>query len=149
MQVPVTLSAWVRAQAVPLSIVSLLIAGVVLLLKISAQRRSRALSAERAGVTEQTFVDHLAQFNFDPVICGTTYRYMQQVQGIEFPILPSDSLDEDLGLDQEGLEQTVRELKLALRRTGASGLRHQPLVTVEDLIRHLQASPRRSSSAAA
>jgi hypothetical protein len=149
MVTPDTLSIWLKEQALPVGIVLILIGLALLALKISASRRRTVLSRERHGVTEQTFVEHLAQYNFDPVITGTAYRYLQEVQGIQFPILPSDLLDEDLGLDHDDLEQTISELLQSLQRQESPGLRYTPVVTVEDLVRHLQASPRRSRQAAA
>jgi hypothetical protein len=144
MVTPESLSAWLKDQAWLLMIFALLAVGAFLLLKYSARRRAEALSRERAEVTEGSFVEHLAAFNFDPKITGATYRYLQEVQRVSFPILPSDMLDEDLGLGSEDVDQTVSELLIALNRHEAPGLRHQPMLTVEDLIRHLQASPRKS-----
>ncbi len=149
MVTPDTLSIWLREQAWPIGIILFLVAAALVVLKLSAQRRHAALVRERAGVTETSFVDHLANFNFDPVITGATYRYLQTVQLVKFPILPGDALDEDLGLDSEDVEQTVRELLHSLRREESPGLRYEPLNTVEDLVRHLQASPRKAESIAA
>lgn len=149
MVTPDTLSIWLKEQALPIGIVLILVGLAFLALKISASRRRIVLSRERNGVTERTFVEHLAQYNFDPVITGTTYRYLQEVQGIGFPILPSDALDEDLGLDPDDFEQTIRELLQSLHREEVPGLRYEPVLTVEDLVRHLQASPRKNQQAAA
>jgi hypothetical protein len=149
MVTPDTLSIWLKEQAWPLGILFALVVAAFAILKISAVRRHRVLSRQREGITEQTFVEHLAQFNFDPVITGATYRYLQEVQRIRFPILPSDNLDEDLGLDSEDLDQTLRELLRSLHREGKAGLRHEPILTVEDLVRYLQASPRVKSTVAA
>ena len=149
MVTPDTLSIWLKEQAWPIGIILLLVAVAFLILKISAQRRHAALARERSGVTEETFVEHLAQYGFDPVIAGTTYRYLQEVQLVQFPILPSDLLDEDLGLDSEDVNQSLRELTTSLKREDMPGLRHDPLRTVEDLVRHLQALPRKTERAAA
>jgi hypothetical protein len=149
MVTPDTLSLWLKEQSWPLAIIAVLVLGAFLTLKYSARRRREVMNRERSGVTEETFVDHLAQYHFDPVITGTTYRYLQEAQLVPFPILPGDALDEDLGLDSEDVEQSVSELLASLNREEAPGLRHEPLVTVEDLVRHLQASPRKAQSAAA
>ena len=149
MQIPDSLSIWLKELSIPLGV--LLILGLVayLIVKISASRRRVVLSRQRADVTEETFVEDLARYNFDPLITGTTYRYLQEVQGIQFPILASDALDEDLGLDHDDLEQTISDLLNSLRREHQPGLRYEPVVTVEDLVRHLQASPRKDRQAAA
>jgi hypothetical protein len=146
---PDTVSTWLQQQAWPIGILVAVIVLAIIVLKISASRRRRVLERQRNGVTEQTFVQHLAQYNFDPLIAGTTYRYLREVQRIKFPILPSDSLDEDLGLDSEDVDQTIRELLQSLKREEAPGLRHEPILTVEELVRHLQASPRKKQEAAA
>jgi hypothetical protein len=149
MVTPDTLSIWLKEQAWPLGIIFILVAVAFVILKLSATSRHRSLSRQRSAVTEQTFVDNLAQFNFDPVITGATYRYLQQVQGIRFPILSTDALDEDLGMDSDDVDQTLRELLRSLQREETPGLRHEHILTVEDLVRHVQASPRIKKSVAA
>ncbi len=149
MVTPDSLEIWLNEQAWPIAIIVGCIVLAFLALKISAGRRHRALAAERDGVTEATFTAHLQQYGFDPAITGAAYRYLQEVQLVKFPILPGDNLDEDLGLDTEDIEQTVAELTVALKRERAPGLRHKPLVTVEDLVRLLQASPRKARIEAA
>jgi hypothetical protein len=114
----------------------------VLLLRLSAWSRERSLRRRRVGLSQQSFTARLQQYGFDPVITGSTYRYLQEVQLVSFPILPTDKLDEDLGLNADDVEQVVRDLSIALRREFSPGLWTRPLVTVEDLIRLLQASPR-------
>jgi len=142
MVTPVDLQIWLRQQAVPLAVFLLLAAGIYLALRFSARRRREALSRERADVNQQTFTEYLQQFGFDPIIAAATYRYLQEVQRVQFPILPADNLDEDLGLGHEDVEQTIRELSAALRREYRPGLAHAPVLTVEDLVRLIQASPR-------
>jgi hypothetical protein len=140
---------WLKQQAWPIGILIALAAAFFSILKLSASLRRVVLSRQRRGMTEQTFVENLARYNFDPVITGTTYRYLQEVQQIKFPILPSDALDEDLGLDPEDVDQIIRDLVRSLRREEAPGLRYEPVLTVEGLVRHVQASPRRQHKAAA
>jgi hypothetical protein len=118
------------------------------LLYLSARRRRWSLARRRSWRTEQTFVRDLAAYGFDPEIARTTYRYLQERQNVAFPIEPLDDLDHDLGLDSEALEQTIRELLEATGREHLPGLLASPLVTVEDLMRYVQASPRREFLAA-
>lgn len=143
---PDTLTLWLQEQAWPLVIIAGCVVLAFVVLKISAQRRHEALARERQGVTEETFAAHLEKFGFDPTIAAATYRYLQEVQLVQFPILPKDHLDEDLGLDSDDIKQTVREMIPALGREFNPGLLHKPLITVEDLIRLLQASPRKGVS---
>ena len=144
MGTPATLSIWMKEQAWPIIIGLLCVGLVYVLLKFSADRRLHRLARQREGVTENTFAAHLERYGFDPLITRSTYRYLQEVQRIQFPIVPGDKLDEDLGLDSVDVDQTVRELSNALHREYTPGLRYAPLVTVEDLVRLLQASPRLS-----
>lgn len=139
---PDSVGIWLRNQAGPLAVVFASVLLLWIVLKLSAAHRRSTLRRERSGVSEESFVEQMELRNFDPLICATTYRYLQDVQGIHFPLLPSDLLDEDLGLDSEEVDQTLRELSASLRRRMLPGLRHEPLVTLEDLIRRLQASPR-------
>lgn len=138
---PDSLSMWLREQAWPIAFCLAALVLLFVVLKLSAVHRRTTLLRERSAVTQDSFVEQLVRRNFDPLISGTTYRYLQDVQGIGFPILPSDMLDEDLGLDSEEVEQALRELSVSLRRR-LPGLRQAPLVTVEDLIRRIQAQPR-------
>jgi len=145
---PYTVQIWLSEQAGPLAIIiGVLVAGL-LLLKISASRRKRALLRERAGHTEDTFVEHLSSFGFDPVIARATYRYLQNEQNVHFPIFLTDHLDEDLGLGMKELEESKFALARESNRELRPGLRHEPIVTVEDLIRFIQASPRRKEKVA-
>ena len=149
MATPDTLSTWLKAQSIPIALIVLGVLVVILILRVSARRRQDALLREREGVSEQTFTAHLQRYGFDPSITSTTYKYLQEVQRVQFPILPGDALDEDLGMDSDDIQQTVRELTHALKRDPNPGLRSTPMVTVEDLVRLLQASPRKMRSAAA
>ena len=149
MVTPDSLTIWLKQQAWPIGLLLACALLVFLVLKISANRRHQALAREREGVTESTFAAHLQNYGFDPVIAASTYRYLQEVQLVKFPIRPGDLLDEDLGLDSEDINQTVREMTNALGRQYNPGLLHKPLVTVEDLVRMLQASPRRIAQSAA
>jgi hypothetical protein len=121
----------------------------LVLVQWSARSRVRALCRARKGVCEEGFTEYLRSFGFDPAIASATYRYLRDAQCIPFPILPGDLLYEDLRLDEETLEETLRDLAAILERDLLPGLRPQPLFTVDDLLRLLQASPRRTEKAAA
>jgi hypothetical protein len=149
MVTPDTVSIWLQEQVWPLGVVIFLILAGLVVLKLSANRRRAVLSRERCGVTERIFVEHLAGYDFDAVITGTTYRYLREVQGVQFPVLPSDRLDEDLGMDQDDVEQVIGDLLGSLQREYRPGLRYEPILTVEGLVRHLQASPRKVQRAGA
>jgi hypothetical protein len=140
---------WLGHHAWPLWLLLALVVACMALLRLSAWSRERRIRRKRVGVTQETFTAQLEQYGFDPVITGSTFRYLREVQLIPFPVLPGDDLEKDLGLTPEDVDQSVRDLTLALRRVHSPGLQPTPLVTVEDLIRLLQASPRITKTGAA
>lgn len=137
-----SIPAWLGHRAWPLWLLLAVVVGCLLLLRLSAWLREHRLRRRRAGVNQETFTAQLEQYGFDPVITGSTFRYLREVQLVPFPVLPGDDLAKDLGLTPEEIDQTIRDLTLGLRREYSPGLQPTPLVTVEDLIRALQASPR-------
>ncbi len=149
MTTPNTLTLWLKEQSLPVGLILLGILVALLIVRLSARRRHDKLLREREGITEATFTAHLQRYGFDPQIASTTYRYLQDVQRVPFPILPADALDEDLGLDSDDIHQSMHDLTGTLGREPNPGIRSTPLVTVEDLVRLLQASPRKTRSAAA
>lgn len=140
MLTPTTVSLWIEQQAIPLAFLLLVLGAGAGLLYLSASSRRRRLLRERAGLNEDTFVGHLATYDFDPQIARAAYRRLRQDHRIDFPILPSDALDEDLGLDDRDIHATVRAVLEETNRR--RGVLHGPVITVEDLIRYLQSSPR-------
>ena len=144
-----SIPAWLGHHAWPLWLLLAAILACLLLLRISAWIRDSGIRRKRRGVTRETFTAQLEQYGFDPVITSATFRYLREVQLVPFPVLPGDDLDKDLGLSPEEINQSVRDLSIGLRREYSPGLQPIPLVTVEDLIRLLQASPRVFRSGAA
>jgi hypothetical protein len=138
-----SLTHWLGEQVVPLFFIGFAILMGIAMVYLSAKSRRSSLVRDRSGRTEETFAEYLAGYGFDPEISRVTYRYLQRVQKVAFPIEPSDDLDRDLGLDGEEIEQTVRDLLAETGRSYLPGLLDSPLVTVVDLVRHIQASPRR------
>lgn len=135
-------------QSLPFEIIVCAAVFIMLVLFLSSHSRRMAMNRKRAGLNEYTFVNFLAAYGFDADIARTTYQYLQEKQNVHFPIEASDQLDEDLGLDSSDIRQTVRDLLVACGRQYRPGMMHTPLVTVEDLVRYLQASPRNSEVAA-
>ena len=144
-----SITAWLGHHAWPLWLLLAAVVLCVILLKASAWIREHRLRRKRAGITQETFTAQLQQYGFDPVITSATFRYLREVQLIPFPVLPGDDLEKDLGLAPEDIDQTVRDLSMGLRREHSPGLQPTPLVTVEDLIRLLQAEPRITRTGAA
>jgi hypothetical protein len=148
MQTPSTPLIWLSEQAVALAVIASVLALVMIVLWVSARNRRLKMNEARSGTNEETFVDSLLVYGFDPQISSTVYRYLQEKQNVHFPIEATDLLDEDLGLDMVDLDETVRDVFQLTRRVYQPGLRHTPLVTVEDLVRFVQASPRMIEQAA-
>jgi hypothetical protein len=148
MQTPSTLLIWVTEQAIPLLVIVALLSLVMIALYTSARSRRAKMNVERASVNEDTFVNSLVIYGFDSNIARTTFRYLQEKQNVSFPIESTDQLDEDLGLDLSDVEESVRDILRLVDRVYQPGLKHAPLVTVEDLVRLIQASPRLSEIAA-
>ena len=142
MQTPSTLSVWLSEQALPLAVIVFLLAFVMVVLTVSARNRRMRMNEARSGTNENTFVESLVVYGFDPEISRIVYRYLQEKQNVHFPIDATDLLDEDLGLDLTDLDETIQDTLQLTRRVYQPGLKHTPLATVEDLVRFLQASPR-------
>ena len=139
----VALQQWLGEQIVPLFLIGFAILMGIEMVYLSAKSRRSALVRDRSGKNEDTFTDYLAAYGFDPEIARTTYRYLQERQRVSFPIEPTDDLDRDLGLDGEDLDRTVRELLAETGREYLPGMLDSPLVTVVDVVRYIQACPRR------
>jgi hypothetical protein len=148
MQTPDTTSIWLSEQAMPFALIVLLLAFVMTVLYLSARNRRAKMNEERSGVNEDTFVSFLSTYGFDANIARSTYRYLQEKQRVSFPIQASDLLDEDLGLDSEDIKESMHDLLRINHRLHQPGIYLSPLVTVEDLVRFVQASPRLSELAA-
>jgi hypothetical protein len=148
MSTPLSVQHWLSDLALPLIFIGLGILIGFTALYLSAQRRRSSLMRDRSGRTEETFVEYLAGYGFDPELARATYRHLQKRQKAAFPIDPFDDLDCDLGLDSEELPETIRGLLAETGRIYLPGLLDSPLVTVVDLVRTIQASPRREKMVA-
>src|ERR1017187_8648654 len=105
-----TVQQWLGDQIVPVFFIGFAILMGIAMVYLSAQSRRASLVRDRSGRTEDTFAEYLAAYGFDPAIARTTYRYLQEVQRVAFPIVPMDDLDRDLGLYGEAVNQTLRHL---------------------------------------
>ena len=148
MPTPSTVQQWLSDQIVPLFFIGFsLLMGLAVLL-VSAKSRRSTLIRDRSGQNEDTFAEDLAKYGYDPQIARATYRTLQERHKVAFPIEPMDDLDSDLGLDSDDLRETIQELLAKAGRSYLPGLLNSPPVTVVDLIRTIQASPRREERVA-
>lgn len=138
-----TVQQWLGDQIVPVLFIGFAILLGIAVVYLSAQSRRVSLARERSGITAETFADLLAAYGFDSEIARRTYVHLQEAQWVAFPIDPRDDLDRDLGLDGEDVKRTLRELLDETGREYLPGLLDSPPVTVVDLLRCIQASPRR------
>jgi len=138
-----TIQQWLGEQIVPVFLIGFALLMGLVLVYLSALSRRNAMARSRAGRTEDTFAEYLGRYGFDEAIVRSTYRYLQEKQRISFPIEPTDDLDRDLGLDSDDVKTTLRDLLDQNGREYLPGAMDSPLVRVVDLVRYIQASPRR------
>ncbi|HEX3571822.1 MAG TPA: hypothetical protein VHU44_13460 [Acidobacteriaceae bacterium] len=143
MPTTVAIQQWLGEQIVPVFLIGFAILMGFGMVYLSAMNRRNALARSRAGRTEETFAEYLAKYGFDQDIAKSTYRYLQDKHRVSFPIEPMDDLDRDLGLDGDDVKTTLRELLDENGREYLPGIQDSPLVRVVDLVRYIQASPRR------
>ena len=138
-----TIQQWLGEQIVPVFLIGFALLMGLVLVYLSALSRRNAMARSRAGRTEDTFAEYLGRYGFDEAIVRSTYRYLQEKQRISFPIEPTDDLDRYLGLDSDDVKTTLRDLLDQNGREYLPGAMDSPLVLVVDLVRYIQASPRR------
>ena len=143
MSTTVAIQQWLGEQIVPVVLIGFAILMGLGMVYLSAISRRSALARSRAGRTEENFAEYLAKYGFDESIARSTYRYLQEKQRVSFPIEPMDDLDRDLGLDGDDVKTTLRDLLEQNGREYLPGILDSPLVRVVDLVRYIQASPRR------
>lgn len=111
------------------------------LLFISGVSRQRRMTSSRAGEDVDTFVLHLASYGFDPELARETYLYLTTEENVSFPIRHTDRLDNDLRISDEETHRMIAHLLRLFDREAQPGMRHMPLITVEDVLRFVQACP--------
>ena len=145
---PYTVQQWLGEQFLPLLLIGFSLLTGLAVLFVSLKSRRTLLARDRSGHTEETFATDLAAYGYDLTIARATYRYLQDQQKTALPIEPLDDLDSDLGLDSDDVREAIRELLAESGRSYLPGLLDSPLVTVVDLVRTIQASPRRGAMVA-
>lgn len=138
-----TLQQWLGEQIVPVFFVGFALLMGVAMVYISSKTRRSSLARDRSGRNVDTFAENLAAYGFDPEIARSAYRLLQLRGGVNFPLDPMDDLDRDLGMNDEDVDGAFREVLAETGREYLPGLLTSPLVTVVDVVRYAQASPRR------
>ncbi len=134
---------WLLGQIVPVVFVGFALLAGLALVYFSAQSRKAARVRDRAGKDEETFAEEFVAYGFDAEIARATYRYLDERTKAGFPLLPGDDLDRDLGLDADDVPEVLRELTAKVGREYLPGLVTMPITTVAELVRAVQASPRK------
>ena len=135
---------WLGDQIVPVFFIGFAILMGIAMVYLSAQSRRSSLVRDRSGMHRGDVCEYLwLRMGSIRRLHGRLTVYLQEAQQVAFPIDPRDDLDRDLGMDGEEVKQTVRELLDETGREYLPGLLDSPLVTVVDLVRYIQASPRR------
>ncbi|ADV84045.1 hypothetical protein [Terriglobus saanensis] len=143
MQSPDTLRAWLADQALPFGLLLAFLAAGLIVVFVSGLMRKSRLASRRAGRDEASFVNEMLPLGYDLRICRTAYAYLQKDQQISFPILPEDRLSQDLGLEDTDVTDLVNHLLAVNSRERKPGMLNTPLITVQDVLRQVQASPMR------
>jgi len=118
--------------------------GLVVLFLSGVTRQRRLLSARR-GEDVESFVLYLASFGFDAGISRSTYEYLVSEEAVVFPVHHTDRLDRDLHISDDEVSRMVDNLLRINDRVAVPGIRPVFFVTVEDVLRHIQASPMAST----
>ncbi|WP_420128013.1 hypothetical protein [Longimicrobium sp.] len=110
------------------------------------QRRMRRLAAERQGESICTFARALDPRSVDPWIIRAVHDQLQpyaRVDGMLVPLRPTDRLYEELGLDDDELDDVARDIAESTGRTleGAERNPVRTVFTVGDLVRFFAHQP--------
>lgn len=149
MQTPSSTWMWITEQPGSLVLTGALLLFIIALLSLSARRRRAVIGEARSGKNQSTFMDSLTANGFDAKIARTTYHYLQEKQQAGLPLAADVLLDKDLGLDSVDIDGCIRDLMQLNGRLFGPETAPPALLTVEDLVRHIQTSPHLSKMAAA
>lgn len=136
-----TLDDFLRGPALGLFLLGVVVAACLGTLFFSGVIRHRRMASARKGEDIDTFVLHLASYGFDPTLAREIYTYLTTEEDVAFPIRHTDRFDEDLRVSEEEVHRLIAHLLRCSRREALPGMRHMPLVTVEDALRFVQACP--------
>jgi hypothetical protein len=136
-----TLANWSSEQLGPLGIF-LVIAGMAFVFFfILARWREWHFAHRRKGYDKDDFIRDMRIRGVSEEVSRAGYEVIRHEQNVRFPVKPDDALDEQLGITDVDLMDTLMSI---LARTGKEkkpGLMYMPLVTVEDLLKLVQVSP--------
>lgn len=136
-----TFTDWITQQVGPLGIF-LLIAGVAFLFfLLLAKWREWDFARTRSGYDVDAFVQDMRIRGVSEEVSRAGYEVIQEEQKVRFPVMPEDALDEQLGITDIDLMDTLISILKRTNRERKTGLMYMPLVTVEDLLKLVQMSP--------
>lgn len=140
MQTPESVRGWFEAQAAPVAILCGVVGTGLLLLAVFAWMNHKRLARNRAGEGIDSFLERMSVHGLDPHLCRLAYAYLQERIGVDYPVLPKDLLDEDLGMTDSEVDEMVSWLLIASSRNYEPGSTPGCILTVADVVRHVQGS---------
>jgi hypothetical protein len=132
---------WAMEQLGPLGIF-LVIAGIAFLFFFLLSRwREWDFARKRSSYHVDDFVRDMRVRGVSEEVSRAGYEIIQTEQRVRFPIMPEDALDEQLGITDIDLMDTLVSILGRTGREKKAGLMYMPLITVEDLLKLVQVSP--------
>jgi hypothetical protein len=134
-------SDWAMNQVGPLGIFLVVVGIAFVFFFLLSRWREWDFARHRSGYGVDDFVRDMRIRGVSEEVARAGYEVITQEQKVRFPIMPEDALDEQLGITDVDLMDTLVSI---LSRTGKekkAGLMYMPLVTVEDLLKLVQVSP--------
>lgn len=113
---------------------------LVVLFRKSLQRRQLYLRNRNRVSLSSHFAEQLQLAGFDSVISRAAYCVLRDHKGVSSPVLPTDSLEQDLGFNDDELEQVFLQLTAMIGGEPRPSWYLYPMRSVEDLIRAVQES---------
>lgn len=141
MQTPTTVLGWFQSQGSILAILLAIVGVVLLVLAASAYARHRRLSQTRSGDDMASFIHTMQSRGYDPEIARLAYVFLEERLAIDYPVLPEDELDRDLGISETEIFDMLAFMLFTSGRTDSPRSTPNTLTTVADIVQRVQTSP--------
>jgi hypothetical protein len=106
-----------------------------------ARGNKKMLTETRAGHDMECFVREMTAAGHDESVSRAVYCYIEEMHGIDFPILPGDDLCTTLGITDDDVYRAVPALLTDAGRAPQLGRLKQPIITVADLVDFVERAP--------
>lgn len=148
MQTPTTVLAWFQGQGSILAILLAVAAVFLLVLAASSYARRRHLAHTRSGDDMASYLQTMQSRGFDPEIARLAYAFLQDRLAIDYPVLPEDELDRDLGISESEIGDMLAFMLFTSGRVDSPHSTPNTLTTVADMVQRVQTSPLQRHAAA-